>query len=88
MVEHGGSSADSYLADPTSSIPSHCASIVATSTVRVNTLYNEYLDDYATLWFKHILFITRHDKGSGRAKSKRMLVGMIRFASSLSITLY
>ena len=35
MVGHGGSSADSYLADPTSPIPSHCASIVATSTLRV-----------------------------------------------------
>ena len=34
----GGSSAGSYLADPTSPIPSHCASIVATSTVRVKTL--------------------------------------------------
>ena len=36
MVGHGGSSAGSYLADPTSHIPSHCASIVATSTLRVN----------------------------------------------------
>ena len=36
MVGHGGSSAGSYLADPTSPIPSHCASIVATITVRVN----------------------------------------------------
>ena len=36
MVGHGGSSAGSYLADPTSPIPSHCASIVTTSTVRVN----------------------------------------------------
>ena len=36
MVGNGGSSAGSYLADPTSPIPSHCASIVATSTVRVN----------------------------------------------------
>ena len=36
MVGHGGSSAGSYLADPTSPIPSHCASIVMTSTVRVN----------------------------------------------------
>ena len=35
MVGHGGSSASSYLADPTSPIPSHCAS-VATSTLRVN----------------------------------------------------
>ena len=39
MVGHGGSSAGSYLADPTSPIPSHCASIVATSTVRVNYFF-------------------------------------------------
>ena len=32
----GGSSAGSYLADPTSPIPSHCASIAVTNTVRVN----------------------------------------------------
>ena len=37
MVGHGGSSASPYLVDPTSPIPSHCASIVATSTLRVNT---------------------------------------------------
>ena len=37
MVGHGGSSASSYPADPTSPIPSHCASIVVTSTLRVNT---------------------------------------------------
>ena len=36
MVGHGGSSAGLYLADPTSPIPFHCASIVVTSTVRVN----------------------------------------------------
>ena len=35
MVGHGGSSACLYLADPTSPIPSHCASIVGTSTLRV-----------------------------------------------------
>ena len=35
MVGHGGSSAGSYLADPTFPIPSHCASIVAACTVRV-----------------------------------------------------
>ena len=35
MVGHGGSSAGSYLADPTSPIPSNYASIVATSTLRV-----------------------------------------------------
>ena len=38
MVGHGGSSAGSYLADPTSPIPSHCASIVMTSTLRVNCM--------------------------------------------------
>ena len=37
MVGHGGSSAGSYLADPTSPIPFHCASIVVTSTLRVNS---------------------------------------------------
>ena len=36
MVGHGGSSAGSYIVDPTSPIPSHCASIVVTSTLRVN----------------------------------------------------
>ena len=36
MVGHGGSSAGSYIADLTSPIPSHCASIVMTSTLRVN----------------------------------------------------
>ena len=35
MVGHGGSSAGSYLANPTSPIPFHCA-IVTTSTLRVN----------------------------------------------------
>ena len=38
MVGHGGSSAGSYLADPTSPIPSHCASVVATSSLRVKTV--------------------------------------------------
>ena len=38
MVGHGGSSAGSYLADPTSPSPSHCASIVTTSTVRVKSI--------------------------------------------------
>ena len=36
MVRNGGSSAGSHLANPTSPIPSHCASIVVTSTLRVN----------------------------------------------------
>ena len=40
MVGHGGSSAGLYLADPTSPIPSDCAPIVATSTLRVKFVYN------------------------------------------------
>ena len=41
MVGHGGSSAGLHLTDPTSPIPSHCASIVATSTLRVNLAFDE-----------------------------------------------
>ena len=48
MVRHGGSSAGSYLADPTYTIPSHCASIVVTSTVRVNCLFQLNVTDFAT----------------------------------------
>ena len=40
MVGHGGSSAGSYLADPTFPIPSHCASIVVTSTLRVKFFHH------------------------------------------------
>ena len=43
MVAHGKSSAGSYLADPTSLILSHCASIVATSTLRVNLVHADEL---------------------------------------------
>ena len=53
MVGQGGSSAGSYLADPTSPIPSHCASIVAPSTLSVNDGDNS---------LRHILFehVTGH----------------------------
>ena len=58
MVGHGGSSAGSYLADSTSPIPSHCASIVATSTLRVLKGYLYFpsiIEDLspATLWKMH-----------------------------------
>ena len=43
MVGHGGSSAGLYLADPTSPMPSHCASIVATSSARVNVWSNNQI---------------------------------------------
>ena len=45
MVGHGVSSAGSYLADPTSPIPSHCASIVSSSTLRVNDRYTSNVMD-------------------------------------------
>ena len=41
MVRHVGSSAGLYLADPTSPIPSHCTSIVTTSTLRVKAVSQE-----------------------------------------------
>ena len=53
MVGHGGSSASSYLADPTSPIPSHCASIVMTSTLRVNLSRILF-----TISCKHVLYNT------------------------------
>ena len=137
MVGHGGSSAGSYLADPTSPIPSNCASVVATSTLRrvkqpkakpvtqnIRTKYDslilqphikhalhDRLDNSRVfvhcqtvtcqylphaehshilhavhhdwelerfygfagtgsdcIWFKHILFVTEHEKGLGSAK--------------------
>ena len=59
MVGHGGSSAGSYLADPTSPIPSHCASIVSTSTLRVKILI--YMDIFTftcrtSALYSHTLF--------------------------------
>ena len=38
MVGHGGSSAGSYLADPTSPITSHCAVIILFKSVPVHQL--------------------------------------------------
>ena len=38
MLRHGGSSAGSYLADPTSPIPSHCAVIILFQSVAVHQL--------------------------------------------------
>ena len=36
MLGHGGSSAGSYLADPTSPIPSHCAVIILFQSVAMH----------------------------------------------------
>ena len=38
MLGHGGSSAGSYLANPTSPIPSHCAVIILFQSVTVHQL--------------------------------------------------
>ena len=68
MVGHGGSSAGSYLADPTSPIPSHCASIVATSTLRVNTiscggqLYGQSTILSSIIGHEHTLSLFEHVK--------------------------
>ena len=67
MVEHGGSSAGSYLADPTSSIPSHCASIIMTSTVRVNfhgIYYNR--TECHDLLFQKLLTFNQQDRISAQ----------------------
>ena len=62
MVGHGGSSASSYLADPTSPIPSHCASIVVTSTVRVkeSMLLQNHTHVCQVLLNSHLLEVTKH----------------------------
>ena len=51
MVGHGGSSAGSYLADPTSPILSHYASIVMTSTLRVKIKFLEMSDSEELRYF-------------------------------------
>ena len=56
MIGHGGSSAGSYLANPTSPIPSHCASIVMTSTLRVKSVCQDRKEiraakrSYSDIW--------------------------------------
>ena len=69
MVGQGGSSASSY---PTSPIPSHCASIVATSTLRVNMLFvlQVWLPNYCNVlipgafyssgFLRSFLFVLQH----------------------------
>ena len=69
MVGHGGSSVGSYLADPTSPIPSHCASIVMTSTLRVkmktdnDILYCFYHNVYIHKYWAYQLY-NQATKGS------------------------
>ena len=67
MVGHGGSSAGSYLADPTSPIPSHCASIVTTSTVRVKW-WAHRLHDFLCL-FAFAVGVVMLDKDSEETMS-------------------
>ena len=50
MVGHGGSSAGSYLTDPTPPIPSHCASNVMTSTLnKTRGISDEYWSNHPEL---------------------------------------
>ena len=57
MVGHGGSSAGEVVpgssADSTSPIPSHCASIVVTSTLRVNKQFQFFI--FLFFFMNHIL---------------------------------
>ena len=66
MVGHEESSAGSYLADPTSPIPSHCASVVATSTLRVKLV--EFL--YHVSCLKHL---DKHDQETTPFKLRETL---------------
>ena len=65
MVGHGGSSAGSYLADPTSPIPSHYASIVVTSTLRANSI--------GKLTNMKVIIRWEKDYGKGKGKGKGAL---------------
>ena len=60
MVGYGGSSAGSYLADPTSPIPSHCASIVVTSTLRVNIYIAAIVHNETTAPPKQYAYASKH----------------------------
>ena len=69
MVGHGGSSAGTYLADPTSPIPSHCASNVVTSTVGVKYALMEVFTHAQSLNMTNESMLSREgmgDVGSAR----------------------
>ena len=68
MVGHGGSSAGSYLADPTSPIPSHCAPTVATSTVRVNTYISHFPISQVSLVIMNHISVTILPKNTVHVK--------------------
>ena len=76
MVGHGGSSAGSYLADPTSPIPSHCASIVVTSTLRVKKWSINH-DDFGDgageigMWYKINAQKLKHEETSSSLSCKQ-----------------
>ena len=53
MVGHGGSSAGSYLADPTFPIPFTVASIAVTSTVGVN-----YEKVHSAVCHKYVYYVS------------------------------
>ena len=72
MVGHRGSSAGSYLADPTSPLPSHCASIVATSTLRVN-LKSRFIDtDHIVLRHCSVVLLWRAMNSVDVANSSKL----------------
>ena len=77
MVGHGGSSSGSYLADPTSPIPSHCSSIATTSTLRVNVLiFSLLFQRDKTTWPRHIVVIIQMIECSA---NEHLITSMWRF---------
>ena len=74
MVRHGGSSASSYLADPTSPIPSHCASTVVTSTVRVKKQH-KYNANLACHWLELAVWLHRYGRVVGSGYQQSQLTG-------------
>ena len=74
MVRHGGSSADSYLADPTSPISSHSASIVVTSTLRVNCTADRVIDYLNSITFLFTLDFLRARNSPQKTTTKTVEV--------------
>ena len=74
MVGHGGSNDASYLADPTCPIPSHCASIVVTSTLRVNSYLCFQLSVLAAEVCKHYVpkLVELHNYVGAHAVGKKV----------------
>ena len=92
MVRYGGSSAGSSLADPTSPIISHCASVVTTSTLRVNfrDLYEYELESVRGLRIVNCHIVQRISslKLNLQQRSRVILVLHLFLATSMALRCY